>query len=625
MGFPAGTNPLTTPIITPVVDIPQIVIPNPTILITDAGLVDPDKDVGQTHNTWQRLEPVPLSPDLTFALQATVADPAWMLCRQWQFLEFAGDDGGTPIQVSVEGEVCPLTRFASGLVDSNAVSRARAYAADVLPLEVVVERESIWSHHPRLVAEAGLHLSRMFGAAGVPAARDAVLASFPLKLADPPDAGSDTFGGEWAQVAHGRAIDAQRLAASLVAMRGADGALTALPAGVKLAAGDTAKALDVFGRWLAWYQDAVSEPEGDDAWVPRRLEYSFGVGAMGSSGEIVLSAQEYADGTVDWHSVSGGTQSLGTPGATSSTITVPPSLPTPVEFAGKPADRFWEFEDANVNFAIVDAGPTDLARLSMIEFSLVYGNDWFIVPFRMPVGSIFRVKTFTVRDTFGVDTVIGPSTEAGPPPWSVFNISGGKAPAGAFFLAPTLTDVLESAPIEEIALFRDEMANMVWGVERRVQGISGDPYDCTADEYHRAARQQVIGPPVDAQLVYRLATSVPDNWIPFVPVAADGSSGTNPVVQLERRVLIRTEDDGTRTAVHPRGTLLRSDLRQSPESEAPLRIEEEEVPREGVVVTRSFQFGRWFDGRSFVWVGKRKRPGRGEGSSGLRFDVTDRA
>ena len=301
----------------------------------------------------------------------------------------------------------------------------------------------------------------------------------------------------------------------------------------------------------------------------------------GFNGEIVLATQEYADGALDWHSVSGGTQSLGTPAATPSTLTIPPSLPTPVEFAGKPADRFWEFEDANVNFAIVDAGPTDLARLSMVEFSLVYGNDWFIVPFRMAVGSVFRIKTFTVRDTFGVDTVIGPSTNSGTPPWPVFNISGGMAPAGAFFLAPTLTDTIESAPIEEVALFRDEMANMVWGVERKVQGISGDPYDRTADEYHRAARQQVTGAPVDETLVYRLATSVPDNWIPFVPVAADRSSGTNPVVQLQRRVLVRTENDGTRTTVHPRGTLLRSDLRQSPESEPPLRIEEEEVPREG--------------------------------------------
>jgi hypothetical protein len=347
---------------------------------------------------------------------------------------------------------------------------------------------------------------------------------------------------------------------------------------------------------------------------------------MGSSGEIVLAGQEYADGALDWQSVAGGTAPLGTPAATPSTVSVPPSLPTPVDFAGKPADRFWEFEDANVSFGIVDAGPTDLGRLAIIEFLLVYGNDWFIAPFRMPVGSIFHVTAFTVRDTFGVETLIGPSTNTVGTPWSVFNISGGRAPNGALFLAPTLVDTIESAPIEEVALFRDEMANMVWGVERRVQGTSGDPYDCTTEQYQRAAQQQVTGPPVDAQLVYRLATSVPDNWIPFVPVPAEGSDpGANPVIQLQRRVLVRTEDNGTRRSIHPRGTLLRSDPNQSPDTESPLRIDEEEVPREGVLLTRTFQFGRWLDGRSLLWVGKRKRTGRGEGSSGLRFDVTERA
>ena len=85
---------------------------------------------------------------------ATIADPAWFLCRQWQFLEFAADDAGTPIQVNFQGEISPLTRFAPGPVDSSASSRARAYSADTLPLETAVERETIWTRHPRLVAEA---------------------------------------------------------------------------------------------------------------------------------------------------------------------------------------------------------------------------------------------------------------------------------------------------------------------------------------------------------------------------------------------------------------------------------------------------------------------------------------
>ncbi len=53
----------------------------------------------------------------------------------------------------------------------------------------------------------------------------------------------------------------------------------------------------------------------------------------------------------------------------------------------------------------------------------------------------------------------------------------------------------------------------------------------------------------------------------------------------------------------------------------PLLIPEEEVPREGAVVRRSFQAARDADGRLHVWLTHRKSVGRGEGSSGLRFDT----
>jgi len=56
------------------------------------------------------------------------------------------------------------------------------------------------------------------------------------------------------------------------------------------------------------------------------------------------------------------------------------------------------------------------------------------------------------------------------------------------------------------------------------------------------------------------------------------------------------------------------------ESGQELSLFEEEVPREGVRVTRGYQFTRWIDGSSHLWVGRRKGVGRGEGSSGARFD-----
>jgi hypothetical protein len=54
-----------------------------------------------------------------------------------------------------------------------------------------------------------------------------------------------------------------------------------------------------------------------------------------------------------------------------------------------------------------------------------------------------------------------------------------------------------------------------------------------------------------------------------------------------------------------------------------LALYDEEVPREGARVTRAFQYARWIGGSTHLWVGAHKLPGRGEGSSGLRFDTVE--
>jgi hypothetical protein len=52
-------------------------------------------------------------------------------------------------------------------------------------------------------------------------------------------------------------------------------------------------------------------------------------------------------------------------------------------------------------------------------------------------------------------------------------------------------------------------------------------------------------------------------------------------------------------------------------------MHDEEVPREGARVTRAYQYARWVDGSTHLWSGRRKQPGRGEGSSGLQFDILE--
>jgi hypothetical protein len=581
------------------------------IVISGVSIAEPDRSPTPAVNTWSRLEGLPLSTDLEPALSAAVADPLWLLCRQWQFLEFAGEDAGSPIDVRVEGELARLSRYRPGQ------EAARDYSAEDLALEVAVEAEPVRDRHARLAAEAGVHLQWLLN-------NDVLVilfaGAYPVEPGPPGGTDADRFGAEWRAVAGVRGIDTRRLRQALAPLRDGDGVLTDLPPQPVVPPELRDRALAALRRWLTWYETAMVDPERAEAWDPTRQEYTFAVSAQTAAGELVLGAEEYTDGTLDWFSAGPVEGSLGPadPAQPAVTHTVPPVLPAPVDFAGKPADRFWEFEDATVHFGAIDAGPTDLTRILLVEFSLVYGNDWFVVPVRLPVGSLFRVTTCTVRDTFGVTSTVTRSQDRRGTRWSVFDLAG-----DFLYLPPTLAAPLGGPPIEKVQLARDEAANLAWGIEQTVPGLSGDGYD-RAEEASSAASAELEPGPVDAALAYRLTSPVAEHWIPLVPVAAPGTTGGNPVVRLERRAVLRTEPDGSRHHVHPRGVLLRTDPRLDPDAEPPLRIEEEEVPREGAIVERAFQYARWFDGRSLLWLGRRKTAGRGEASSDLRFDTLHR-
>jgi hypothetical protein len=143
-------------------------------------------------------------------------------------------------------------------------------------------------------------------------------------------------------------------------------------------------------------------------------------------------------------------------------------IPAPVSFRGMPAMRFWEFEDAQVDFGAVDAGPADLVRMLLVEFALTYGNDWFVIPIELDVGSLCRTRSLVIMDTFGIRTLIKPSSELGEPytSWRMFQHTSvrGNGPtspvSNLFFLPPTLLRSLESRPIEEVLFLRDELANL---------------------------------------------------------------------------------------------------------------------------------------------------------------------
>jgi hypothetical protein len=576
--------------------------------------------------SWLRLEPRSRDEEMNTSLQARVYDPLWLLARQWQFGEFEGEDNGSPVIARWRGEGTPVTRYHPGPISRKAHENAPKYDGSHVPLETLVEREAVrpsaeQSAQPtkfRVAAEAGRHFLRLLDQQPLSPEtltryRNAFVREYAfLPLPDERRRNLDHDSLAFVDLMTGRVIDGQRLAAAFRPTAGAE----IIPAPtLQIAASDLAEVKEAARLWLQWFDTLFSEPEtSNPTWLPERMEYAFSVAAGFSDGERVLTAPEYYEGRLDWYAFDANAEvTMGSSTDKASKQIMATAIPAPASFRGMPAARFWEFEDAQVNFGAVEAGPTDMLRLLLVEFALSYGNDWFVIPVELDVGSLYRTNSLVITDSFGVRTALRPSAELPEPfsTWHMFDHSPlrdtvpAKPAPNLFFLPPALVKSLEGRPIEEVLFLRDEMANMSWGVERVIESASEQQLNRFEQQLNGAASQP---PPPSAPVktVYKLATEVPDYWVPLVPVKR------NTGLRLERAKLLKL--DGNEEFIEAHGSILNSGDTQR------LDIFEEEIPREGIRVTRRYQLARWHDGSTHLWIGRRKRVGSGEGSSGLRFD-----
>jgi hypothetical protein len=293
-----------------------------------------------------------------------------------------------------------------------------------------------------------------------------------------------------------------------------------------------------------------------------------------------------------------------------------------------PAVRWWEFEDRRTNLGDLKPSTTDLATLILAEFALVFGNDWSLVPYVLPVGSLSQVLGVVVKDLFGVKTLVRPAGQTGGAEaarWGLYDLSlfNTDGVVERLFLPPAVSKLQESDPLEKVILARDEMANMVWGVEHTIPSLAGGRMNgfeaAKALERYFISLElpQVEHPRLDtgSLIEYQLGRGVPENWIPFIPVHNPGS---NREIRLQRAAMPRLIPGTPDDPVEPRSAFLRPGLDQP--SRPPYFIHEEEVPKAGVILTRTFQRARWADGKIVTWLGRRKQVGLGQGSSGLAWD-----
>ena len=499
-----------------------------------------------------------------------------------------------------------ITGYRAGLPGGTVVPLDSATA-----LETQVERGPV-----QFKVFGGIQLGLLFTDlaqdAGLPASTvDAFRTAFPVPATDPAPNLVGPDGLQLRALATGRAINGEALYRSVIAAQSGQHTDPPLPA--QASDPSVAAVLDAFAALRA---SACTEDESG-AWQAADLDYAFGLEVASTDGDsLLLEADAFPGGHLDWYSFTSATGKLEST-AVDPVYTTTNMLPGHVTFHGMPADRWWGFEDGKTDFGQLDAQHVDLAKLLVMEFALVYGSDWFYIPVPSPIGSLQNVTTLVVSDTFGERTIIRPAeqypVQDSTRPWSMFKVSGATGAVGDYLLlAPTLGQTGDADPIEGILITRDPTAALAWAVEQTLQGASDVGVDGFEGYLARLREQGQAPPPEPAPdmpaIAYTLEHPPPDNWIPLVPVLpAPGAAAV-----FRRGTMDIPGPGGTVAQLAAQAELL--------EPGQPFYLTDRVVTPIGVSAQRLLRRTRLPDGATIAWMARRSGPGRGLGSSGLKFD-----
>ena len=305
---------------------------------------------------WNRLESRSRHKDFAQGLQAATADGYWMLGRQLQLKELKGEDAGTPIQVTL--------RAAEAHMGSIKLGGDR-WLGVTQPMEVLVEREyAKWDW--RLRVRAGQQFER-FMRAHTPAVSETSITqlrtmdetTIKMPTSDAELQDMDLSTRRFVQFAAGRSIDGKKLLEVIDTAT-----VTAILTDVNL-------------------RQSIKDWRG--TLVPRsptrRRRHGSPSGWITSSRFAVGRRQRPRSTPVHTGTgrSTGNTFQVTNPNTVVRPIPTLQLTPAHATFAGQPMRRWWEFEDYAVNFGELDTATTDVAKMLLTEYALVFGDDWFVL------------------------------------------------------------------------------------------------------------------------------------------------------------------------------------------------------------------------------------------------------
>lgn len=506
-------------------------------------------------DAYRRLETRPGDRDLQNGFAARVHDPLWLLARQWQMGEHQGENASSPVRVDAA-----IARTAIDPLGGEA-----AFDPQIVPAEALVESEldDWWTMGRRIALGA-----RLSGNAAAEAARGVRF--------DDPSPPYDAFAG----ALDGRALWRRRQALGLAdADFGPDRPLQDTP----------------------------------DAWNSTRMNY----GARFGSAERPLDIKDHHGGPMDWYSADADDDA---PLVQPHTIAQSSVVPTPLEYPGAPHSRFWEIEDAKVD---IGGYPPDTAHFStMLLIDLIYshGDDWYLYPVSANAGQIVTVTGMTVTDSFG-RTYSTDETEGGKPlypglfapdDFSLFRCDG--LDRAALVAWPVAESPLESEPVERVQFGMDEQANVLWALERIIDGRAFARGAAEADPDNLPYPPPVPVSDLQGPREYRYipATGIETGWHPY-ELDWNGTDAT-----FRQGGLADYSRQDPRPMPRPRAEILKAG---SPAAPQPHRIAASAMAPGGLEFERRWQLARDMKGRPVLWMQRQRRILRNPPARTIRFDV----
>lgn len=518
-----------------------------------------------------RLEPLPVS-DWEGAVAGRVHDPLWFLARQWQLGEFQGENASTPVVAHLTVRSRPL-RYA--------VDETLADAVATMPAEALIESEAEdwWTLGRRI------RVGRSTVAALHALARE--LPDDPaLRLQDPPPP-YESSAGAW----DGRALWRRR------------------------------QELGIEDEHF----DRRPPREPESLWQPSTLVYER-EGLFTADG-VALDLRRHRGGRVDWYSVDGRVdEATGAVRVDHRSV-----VPTRVVYPGMARRGLWEIEDTDTDIGAEAPDSSHTATAIMTDLFFSHRDEWFEVPVGGDAGSIVTIDRIRVVDDFGLVYDSATRTGAAPrwvglqPPgateprpdggdaWTLYHTAGLESADLVLWQVAELP--LTGEPIERVQFGIDDESNLLWAVERRLDGRDVPRAAPETGEVAEEPEPRNPGRPDGDFLDARAYTYVPargaePHWIPYT---LDAAGGAWEFVQR------RLADYG----VDPAALMPAAAADVLSAGDATHRIAAAAVPTAGIELERRWQLARDSVGNPVLWIQRQRRPMASPPARRLRFDLAE--